>query len=59
MAAQPPPDTYPNEYLQDFWKTLWHVDVHKDHSISYDANIVNSYLPNGCLLYTSPSPRDS
>ena len=32
--------------LQDFWKTLWHVDVKKDHSRSYDAHIVNNYLPN-------------
>lgn len=37
---------YPNANLLDFWKSLWHVDVHKDHGNTYDANIVNSYLPN-------------
>lgn len=38
---------YPNANLLDFWKTLWHVDVHKDHGNTYDANIVNSFLPEG------------
>jgi hypothetical protein len=35
----------PNNNLQDFWKTLWHVDVRKDHTKEYDQNIVNQFLP--------------
>ncbi len=38
--------TGPNANLLDFWKTLWHVDVHKDHGNTYDAKIVNSFLPD-------------
>jgi hypothetical protein len=37
---------YPNKKLEDFWKTLWHVDVHKDHGNTYDASIINTYLPS-------------
>lgn len=35
---------YPNEYLEDYWKTLWHVDVFKDQESTYDKDIVNGYL---------------
>jgi hypothetical protein len=37
--------TGPTPKLLDFWKTLWHVDVHKDHGNTYDADIINSFLP--------------
>ncbi len=35
----------PRPELLDFWKTLWHVDVYKDHRNTYDAKIINSFLP--------------
>jgi hypothetical protein len=38
---------YPNEYLQDFWKTLWHVDVYKDQKQLYEQAVVNGYLADG------------
>lgn len=38
-------EEYPNQSLQDFWKTLWHVDVFKDHGTTYDETIINNYLP--------------
>ena len=41
----------PNSNLQDFWKTLWHIDVKKDHPSEYDQDIVNRFLPNS--TYTS------
>lgn len=34
----------PNSALLDFWKSLWHVDVFKDHGSDYDANIINEFL---------------
>ncbi len=46
---------YPNEYLQDFWKTLWHVDVYKDQKHLYDQKVVNSYLlDDGKYMKTQP-----
>ena len=33
-----------NDALQDFWKTLWHVDVYKDHKNDYNAKIINNFL---------------
>jgi hypothetical protein len=43
---------YPNDRLLDFWKTLWHVDVHKDHQAGYDKDVVNSYLPDATYRTT-------
>lgn len=39
-------DIYPNSHLEDFWKTLWHVDVKKDHKNEYDTSIVNKIIYN-------------
>jgi hypothetical protein len=47
------PDAYPNKNLQDFWKTLWHVDVRKDHEGTYDRGVVNSFLPEEGKYETS------
>jgi hypothetical protein len=43
----------PNNALQDFWKTLWHVDVYKDHGNDYNAKIINDFLPNGGVYTTT------
>jgi hypothetical protein len=42
----------PNNNLQDFWKTLWHIDVKKDHPSEYDQDIVNRFLPNSMYVST-------
>ena len=41
-----------NANLLDFWKTLWHVDVYKDHENTYDSTIVNSFLPDDGIYST-------
>jgi hypothetical protein len=46
---------YPNKELQDFWKTLWHVDVYKDQGSTYEKEIVNSYLLNDGKYETAQS----
>ena len=45
-AVEAPVPSLPNDALQDFWKTLWHVDVYKDHGNDYNADIINKFLPN-------------
>ena len=35
--------------LQNFWKLLWHCDVHKDHPNDYSAAAVNGLLPNSTI----------
>jgi hypothetical protein len=45
---------YPSKELEDFWKTLWHVDVFKDQESSYDKDIVNGYLFDN--TYTTNQP---
>jgi hypothetical protein len=39
--------------LEDFWKTLWHVDVFKDHGdISYDQTVINEFLADSTYKTT-------
>ena len=49
VAAEVAPEGYyhptpPNDALQDFWKTLWHVDVYKDHGNDYNADITTDRI---------------
>ena len=53
-AVEPKP---PNNALEDFWKTLWHVDVYKDHGNDYNANIINNLLPSS--VYTTTQEYNS
>jgi hypothetical protein len=45
MAAAPAPPIYVNAEIEDFWKILWHIDVKKDQTADYRADIVDSFLP--------------
>lgn len=48
-----------NDALQDFWKTLWHVDVYKDHKNDYNAKIINNFLPNNGVYRTDQEYNDT
>ena len=52
VAAEISNNPQPNKYLIDFWKTLWHVDVKKDHVRDYDTKIINNFLPNATYSTT-------
>ncbi len=45
-APAPTGPTGPTPELLDFWKTLWHVDVYKDHGKTYNDKIINRFLPD-------------
>ena len=36
----------------------WHPELPRTSSILIEGNLISLELPWGCLLYTSPSPRD-
>lgn len=57
-AVEAPVPSLPNDALQDFWKTLWHVDVYKDHKNDYNAKIINNFLPNGGVYTTTQKYND-
>ena len=46
---------------QDHWKAALNIPL-PGHGVGIDVvirELVESIIPNGCRLYTSPSPRDS